>query len=84
MARTALIRILQRTYQVARLAARQQVSIANAANAKSPVLIVGAGIAGLTAAYYLVKAGVSVRIIEVSKRTGVAAAREIVKELTRR
>ena len=42
---------------------------ANAAN-KSPVLIVGAGIAGLTAAYYLSKAGVSVRIIEASKRTG--------------
>jgi monoamine oxidase len=42
---------------------------ANAAN-KSPVLIVGAGIAGLTAAYYLVKAGIPVRIIEASKRTG--------------
>jgi monoamine oxidase len=37
---------------------------------KSPVLIVGAGIAGLTAAYYLIKAGVSVRIVEASKRTG--------------
>ncbi len=43
---------------------------ANATSNKSPVLIVGAGIAGLTAAYYLVKAGVPVRIIEASKRTG--------------
>jgi monoamine oxidase len=109
MARTNLIQVLQRAYQVARLASKQQVSaetarailatrssrrrlfqislaaasstaallldrqlhpIANAASSKSPVLIVGAGIAGLTAAYYLVKAGIPVRIIEASKRTG--------------
>jgi monoamine oxidase len=43
---------------------------ANATSNKSPVLIVGAGIAGLTAAYYLVKAGIPVRIVEASKRTG--------------
>jgi monoamine oxidase len=43
---------------------------ANATSNKPPVLIVGAGIAGLTAAYYLVKAGIPVRIIEASKRTG--------------
>jgi monoamine oxidase len=42
---------------------------ANAAN-KSHVLIVGAGIAGLTAAHYLVKVGIPVRIVEASKRTG--------------
>jgi monoamine oxidase len=49
---------------------RQLHQPANATSNKSPVLIVGAGIAGLTAAYYLVKAGVPVRIIEASKRTG--------------
>jgi monoamine oxidase len=36
----------------------------------APVLIVGAGIAGLTAAYYLHRAGVSVRIIEAAARSG--------------
>jgi monoamine oxidase len=36
----------------------------------APVLIIGAGIAGLTAAYYLVQAGVPVRIIEASQRVG--------------
>ncbi|WP_373541933.1 flavin monoamine oxidase family protein [Chamaesiphon sp.] len=36
----------------------------------TPVLIVGAGIAGLTAAYYLTKSGVPVRIIEASNRAG--------------
>ncbi|WP_373547974.1 flavin monoamine oxidase family protein [Chamaesiphon sp.] len=36
----------------------------------APLLIVGAGIAGLTAAYYLNKGGVTVRIIEASNRVG--------------
>jgi monoamine oxidase len=35
-----------------------------------PVLIVGAGIAGLTAGYYLHRAGVPIRIIEASNRVG--------------
>jgi monoamine oxidase len=42
----------------------------NAAKSKKPVLIVGAGIAGLTAAYYLNRSGIQVRIVEASKRTG--------------
>jgi monoamine oxidase len=66
-------RLLQASLAIASgaaaLAFDKQLQPANAAN-KSPVLIVGAGIAGLTAAYYLVKAGVPVRIIEASKRTG--------------
>jgi monoamine oxidase len=38
--------------------------------ATNPVLIVGAGIAGLTAAYYLDRSGIPVRIIEASQRIG--------------
>ncbi|NEP90955.1 MAG: FAD-dependent oxidoreductase [Okeania sp. SIO2C2] len=36
----------------------------------TPVLIVGAGIAGLTAAYRLTQAGVPVNVIEASNRVG--------------
>jgi monoamine oxidase len=36
----------------------------------APIAIVGAGIAGLSAAYYLDRAGVPVRIFEASKRVG--------------
>ena len=35
-----------------------------------PVLIVGAGIAGLTAGYYLYQAGIPIRIVEASNRLG--------------
>jgi monoamine oxidase len=38
--------------------------------ATTPVLIVGAGIAGLTAAYYLDRSGVPSRIVEASNRVG--------------
>lgn len=103
MAKTSLIQILQRAYQIAKLAERRGMSAQTAleiwelpisrrrlvqgslaaagalsalafdqqVEAKtSPVLIVGAGIAGLTAAYYLNKSGVPVRIVEASKRIG--------------
>jgi monoamine oxidase len=35
-----------------------------------PILVVGAGIAGLTAGYYLQQAGIPVRIVEASNRVG--------------
>jgi monoamine oxidase len=38
--------------------------------ATSSVLIVGAGIAGLTAAYYLDRSGVPIRVVEASNRVG--------------
>jgi monoamine oxidase len=37
---------------------------------REPVLIVGAGIAGLTAGYYLQQAGIPIRIVEASNRVG--------------
>ena len=48
------------------------------------VLIVGAGIAGLTAAYYLDRSGVPVRIVEASKRVGgrMLSAKELGTETT--
>ncbi len=41
-----------------------------AKESKAPVLIVGAGIAGLTAGYYLRQAGIPIRIVEASNRVG--------------
>jgi monoamine oxidase len=103
MAKTSLIQILQRAYQIARLAERRSMSAQTAleiwelpisrrrlvqgslaaagalsalaferqVDAKTaPVLIVGAGIAGLSAAYYLNQSGVPVRIVEANKRVG--------------
>jgi monoamine oxidase len=45
-------------------------SNAQSSSRQTPVLIVGAGIAGLTAAYYLNRAGIAVRIVEANKRLG--------------
>lgn len=107
MAKTPLIQILRRSYQLARFADRQRISPATALEiwdmrisrrrlfqgslaaasavsavvlerqfdrqvdaATSPVLIVGAGIAGLTAAYYLDRSGVPIRVVEASNRVG--------------
>ncbi len=41
-----------------------------AKESKEPILIVGAGIAGLTAGYYLQQAGIPIRIVEASNRFG--------------
>lgn len=41
-----------------------------AADGREPVLIIGAGLAGLTAGYRLRQAGVTVRILEAQNRTG--------------
>jgi monoamine oxidase len=41
-----------------------------ARESKEPILIVGAGIAGLTAGYYLQQAGIPMRIVEASNRVG--------------
>ncbi len=49
---------------------RRDSHIAVAKSGNSPVLVVGAGIAGLTAAYRLRKAGVPVNIIEARNRVG--------------
>jgi monoamine oxidase len=98
MARTALIDLLRRSYQVAQITAqtgipadevdeilisrlsRRQVLAGIGAvaatralpmvNSPAPILIVGAGIAGLTAAYRLKQAGVRADIVEASQRSG--------------
>ncbi|AFY93954.1 flavin monoamine oxidase family protein [Chamaesiphon minutus] len=107
MAKTPLIQMLRRGYQIARFAARERISPATALEiwerqisrrrllqgslaaasavsavvlehqfdrqvdaATPPVLIVGAGIAGLTAAYYLDRSGVPIRVVEASNRVG--------------
>jgi monoamine oxidase len=41
-----------------------------AKESREPILIVGAGIAGLTAGYYLQQAGIPIRIVEASNRVG--------------
>lgn len=48
----------------------QLVATGSSGSTDSPVLIVGAGIAGLTAAYRLRQAGVAVQVIEASPRVG--------------
>ena len=53
-----------------RSARAQEAPAAAPAGGGSPVAILGAGIAGLTAAYRLQKAGVPCEIFEASDRTG--------------
>jgi monoamine oxidase len=69
------VRISRRHLLQGSLAAVGTLAIERLANAQNnsrqaPVLIVGAGIAGLTAAYYLERAGIGVRIVEANQRIG--------------
>jgi monoamine oxidase len=65
-------RLLQSTLMVTgaltAVAVHNQATIATPP--REPVLIVGAGIAGLTAGYYLQQAGIPIRIVEASNRVG--------------
>jgi len=69
-------RVLQRGVAIAGIlttpsqALPQLPAAARSGSADTPVLIVGAGIAGLTAAYRLRQAGVAVQVIEASHRVG--------------
>jgi monoamine oxidase len=66
--RQLLTASLMATGTLTTVALHHETSVAK--ESAEPILVVGAGIAGLTAGYYLQQAGIPVRIIEASNRVG--------------
>jgi monoamine oxidase len=66
--RQLLTASLMATGTLTAIALHHETTVAKESTA--PILIVGAGIAGLTAGYYLQQAGIPVRIVEASNRIG--------------
>jgi monoamine oxidase len=66
--RQLLTASLMATSTLAAVVLHHETSVAK--ESTEPILVVGAGIAGLTAGYYLQQAGIPIRIIEASNRVG--------------